>query len=199
MKLIFSWICLVVFLVQPPAAGKSDLQVLWNSQVENSCAGAMRFEKTVFTDGDQTNAETHTLRLDCKTDSVRLEDTGQSFSMKLEEELSAALEYYYGDPFVKDYFEVKSVENKTRAVLKQANWDDSPLKEQEFQVDPNTQKLTYVHSKVAKNTWFYDIEIEIWVRFDPDGTFSQYEQHSANKILFFSSGFESSILMKRLN
>lgn len=173
--------------------GNTDFPQMFTNQLEASCAPEIEYWKEVKAASEEKKK---VKVITCGKKGTASID-GKSLSFSLAEDLSYAFKYFYRDPFLKDYFDEENTQDLSfHASLKQENWDDSQLKSQTIEVNPDDPtKLLYAESEVEAKSIFYHQKVVTKVFFNQDGSFQYADVYLYNKLKLTGKDLTTLILI----
>lgn len=156
------------------AQGFSHYRDQFWRQMRATCRPGLRWEKAV-TELDGSNVvskEIRTFDLDCQKGTATdakgtLNITGAEFAH--------LFEFAFDNPYLQDHLDLKAEGPSMVATVKAGQESDCKLHAQRFTVDPATGNLTEAHAHIKKGSLLYDLEVDITVKFGPDGRYLSHQ------------------------
>lgn len=156
------------------AQGFSHYRDQFWRQMRATCRPGLRWEKAVSElDGSSVvSKEVRTFYLDCQKGTATdakgtLNITGAEFAH--------LFEFAFDNPYLQDHLDLKAEGPSMVATVKAGQESDCKLQAQRFTVDPATGNLTEAHAHIKKGSLLYDLEVDITVKFGPDGRYLTHQ------------------------
>ncbi|MFN8394692.1 MAG: hypothetical protein U0176_08485 [Bacteroidia bacterium] len=156
------------------AQGFSHYRDQFWKQMRATCRPGLRWEKSVTElEGSAVKSnEVRTFDLDCQKGTATdakgtLNITGAEFAH--------LFEFAFDNPYLEEHLDLKRDAQGVTATVKSGHESDCKLQAQRFSIDPATGNLSEAHAHIKKGSLLYDLEVDITVKFGPDGRYLSHQ------------------------
>ena len=167
-----------IFSIQ---ANAQSLRDQFKKQVEQSCKGTMVYGKKVTT--PEKGAESKIFDMNCGEKTAIERGTGKKYNFSFADELVYTLEYSAEDPYLKDYFDIRTINNEVFSERKESAKNDTPLEYQRVLRDASTGMVREIETRVFKDSWLYNLTIQTVVKFDAQGNYLSHDLRMKNDVV----------------
>jgi hypothetical protein len=160
--LLIGW---MLFALGLQGQSHAELKSRFWKQIQGTCSGTLRFEKTVTDLTGSDSPEQKTYRIDCRSGLIEApQDSPFPF-----QEFDYLFEQDFDNPYLSPLMNFERSPSLVSATLKPEEAGESALQNARFELSGTN--ITLASASVRKSSPLYELEVDIEVRFDAQGRY----------------------------